>query len=147
MGRIKKFLRNPSQSNLESVRIVRAKARTIRESKRDSWRSYISKLNSNTPMKKVWEMVKRISGKSQLSTIHHLLVNDNKIEHHMDIVNTLASTISFNSSHEHYNKSFAKSRVQQEKRPLNFSSDNSEIGILPRIVLAIRTAGCTSSVP
>jgi hypothetical protein len=71
-------------------------------------------------------MVKRISGKSQPSVIHHLLVNDNKIEHPKDIANTLSSTISFNSSHEHYSKGFEKCRVQQEKRPLNFSSDNLE---------------------
>jgi hypothetical protein len=58
--------------------------------------------------------------------IHHLLVDDNKIEHPKDIANTLASTISFNSSHEHYSKSFEKSRVQQEKRSLNFNSDHSE---------------------
>jgi hypothetical protein len=77
-------------------------------------------------MKKVCEMVKRISGKSQPSATHHLLVNDNKIEHPKDIANTLASTISFSSSHEHYSESFEKSRVQQEKRPLNFNSDNSE---------------------
>jgi hypothetical protein len=51
-------------------------------------------------------MVKRISDKSQPSTIHHLLVNDNKIEHPKDIANTLASTISVNSSHEHYSKNF-----------------------------------------
>jgi hypothetical protein len=75
-------------------------------------------------MKKVWQMVKHISGKLQPSAIHHLLVDDNKIEHPKDIANTLASTISFNSSHEHYSKSFEKSRVQQEKRPLNFNSDH-----------------------
>jgi hypothetical protein len=77
-------------------------------------------------MKKVWEMVKRISGISQPSAIHHLLVNDNKVEHPTDIANTVACTISFNSSHEHDSKSFEKSQVQQEKRPLNFNSDNSE---------------------
>jgi hypothetical protein len=86
----------------------------------------MSKLNSNTPMKKVWEMVKLISGKWQPSTIHHLLLNDKKMEHPKDIANTLSSAISFNSSHEHYSKSFEKSGVQQEKRPLNFNSDNSE---------------------
>jgi hypothetical protein len=77
-------------------------------------------------MKNVWEMVKRISGKSQPSAIHHLLVNDNKIEHPKGIANTLVSTISFNNSHERYSKSFKKYQVQQEKRPLNFNSDNSE---------------------
>jgi hypothetical protein len=56
-------------------------------------------------------MVKRISGKSQPSTIHHLPVNDNKIEHPKDIPNTHASTISFNSLHEHYSNSFEKFRV------------------------------------
>jgi hypothetical protein len=44
----------------------------------------------------------------------------------LTMANTLASTISFNSSHDHDSKSFEKSRVQQEKRPLNFHSDNSE---------------------
>jgi hypothetical protein len=77
-------------------------------------------------MKKVWEMVKRISGKSQPSITRHLLVNDNKMEHPKDIANTLACIISFNSSHEHYRKCFEKSRVQQEKRPLNLNSDNSK---------------------
>jgi hypothetical protein len=71
-------------------------------------------------------MVKRISGKLQPSAIHHLLVDDNKIEHPKDIANTLASTISFNSSREHYSKSYMKSRIQLEKCPLNFNSDNLE---------------------
>jgi hypothetical protein len=62
------------------------------------------------------------------SAVHHLLVqvDDNKIEHSRDTANTLASTVSFNSSHEHYSKSFKKSRVQLEKRPFNFDSDYSE---------------------
>jgi hypothetical protein len=71
-------------------------------------------------------MVKCISGKSQTSAIHHLLVDDNKIEHPKDIGNTIASTISFNSSHELYSKSFEKSRVQQQKRSFNFNSVNLE---------------------
>jgi hypothetical protein len=77
-------------------------------------------------MKKVWEMVICINGKSQPSAIYHLLVDNDKIEHPKDIANTLASTISSNSSHEHYSKSFEKSRVQQEKRPLNFNSEHWE---------------------
>jgi hypothetical protein len=43
-------------------------------------------------------MVINISGKSQPSAIHHLLVDDNKIEHRKDVVNTLPSTICINSS-------------------------------------------------
>jgi hypothetical protein len=73
-----------------------------------------------------WEMLKRISGKSQPSAIHHLRVDDHKIEHPKDIANTLASTVNFNSSHEQHTKSFQKSQVQQEERKFNFYSDNSE---------------------
>ena len=124
---LKKFLANPSRSNLDNIKLLRARAkRTIKLSKRDSWKSYISKLNTNTPMKKVWDMVKRISGKSQPSAIHHLQVDNTKIEHPQDIANTLASTVSFNSSPEHYTKNFQKFQAQQEKRPLKFQSDNSE---------------------
>ena len=107
--------------------MLRAKARkTIKACKRDSWRSFVSKLNSSTPMKKVWKMVKRISGKSQPASNSHLLVDNNKIEHPQDIANTLASAISSNSSKNHYRKSFQKVQALQEKRPLKFHSDNSE---------------------
>jgi hypothetical protein len=54
--------------------------------------SCIATMPSTMAWQKVWEMVKRISGKSQPSTIHHLLVNDNKVEHPKDIANTLASS-------------------------------------------------------
>jgi hypothetical protein len=85
-------------------------------------------------------MVKRIIGKLQPSAIHHLLVDDNKIEHPKDTANTLVSTISFNSWHKHYSKSFEKSRVQPEKGPLNIHSDNSKY-------YNKLFSGCASSVP
>lgn len=124
---LKQFLAKPTWSNLEQIKILRAKTRkTIRTSKRDSWRSFVSKLNSSTPMKKVWNMVKRISGKSQPSYVRHLLIDNNKIENPQDIANALASTFSFNSSTDHYTKSFRKVQTLHEKRQLKFQSDNSE---------------------
>jgi hypothetical protein len=58
---LKDFLSNSMQSGLANLRITKAKARhTIRKAKRDSWRSYISKLNSNTPAKTVWDMVRKL---------------------------------------------------------------------------------------
>ena len=104
------FLSKPSLSNLENVEIMRAKARrTIKRSKRDNWKSCISKLTSNTPAKKVWDMVRKMSGKALPAAIHHLVVDGNNIEHPQDIANTLASTISFKSSDEHYTLNFLKS--------------------------------------
>jgi hypothetical protein len=124
---VKDFTCNPFESKLTAIKITRAKARrTIRQSKRDSWRLYISKLNCNTPAKKVWDMVRRISGKSQPSATHHLVVDSNRIEHPEDIANTIASTVSYNSTPEHYTAKFQKVKSIQEKRPVKFHSDNSE---------------------
>ena len=45
--------------NLENFRVFRAKARRIiRDSKRKSWKQYVSKLNSRTSIKKVWDMLR-----------------------------------------------------------------------------------------
>ena len=53
--------------NLENYHVFRAKARrTIRDSKRKSWKQYVSKLNSRTSIKKVWDMVRKIQGKGNL---------------------------------------------------------------------------------
>ena len=46
---------NVNATNLSNLRVYRAKARrTIKLSKRNCWRSYVSKLNSQTPMKKTF---------------------------------------------------------------------------------------------
>ena len=124
---LKEFLSNPVQSNLETLRVTKATARrTIKTAKRANWTSYISKLNSSTPAKKVWDMVRKISGKAQPSAIHHLVVDNIKIENPQQIANTIASTVSFNSSQEQYSQKFQKFKYHQEKHPVKFQSDESE---------------------
>ena len=45
--------RHPTRSNLEHYRIIRAKTRRImKSSKRQSWQSFVSKINNRTPLKK-----------------------------------------------------------------------------------------------
>ena len=38
--------------------------KVIKENKRKSWHEYLSNLNVKTPAKKVWKMIKKISGKT-----------------------------------------------------------------------------------
>ena len=69
------------KENLNSVKIFRAKARrTIKSAKVKSWRTYVSKLNYKTPIKNVWEKVRKISGKSKSSSYKHLNTNFNNTE-------------------------------------------------------------------
>ena len=51
------FKQHPTQDNLSSFRIARAKARRIvRQSKKESWQKYVSRLNSRTSVKATWDM-------------------------------------------------------------------------------------------
>ena len=70
--------------------------------------------------------MRRISGKSQHSAIHHLTINNNKIESPQEIANTIASTFSYNSSPQHLTEKFQKYKTQKEKQCLDLHSDNSE---------------------
>ena len=68
---LSKFCRYPTKENLNKVKIFRAKARP-KASKRKLWKSYVSNLNHKTPIKKVWDMIQKISGKSKPPSFTHL---------------------------------------------------------------------------
>jgi hypothetical protein len=124
---LRRLAASPTQTNLNGFRVLRAKARrVIRAAKRDSWRDYVSKLNSQTPLRKVWKMVRRISGKPSPIALNHLKVNNATIEAPQDIANTIGSTLSYNSSTAHYTDTFRRYKAKHEKRQLAFQSDNSE---------------------
>ena len=124
---LKAFNSQPSPQNLDLFKMSRAKARkTIREEKRASWQTYVSKLNTRTSVKKAWDMVRKISGKTSITTISHLKHANNLITGIKDISNTLASTFAYNSSSQQYTPKFQQYKQQKENQPLNFKSKNLE---------------------
>jgi len=138
---LKQFKCNPTLLNLSNLRVLRAKARrTIRICKRNSWKSYVSRLNSQTPMNKIWNMVRRISGKPTPMTTSHLKVNGVTIEQPNAIANSIASTVSHNSSSNHYTDRFRRYKAHQEQRPIDFTSDNREPYNLPFSLSELQTA-------
>ena len=95
----RQFNDRPLHQNLENFRIFRAKARrTIRESERKSWKQYVSRLNSRTSIKKVWDMVRKIQGKGKSASANHLKKNNDYITSKKVIANTLADSFSKDSS-------------------------------------------------
>ena len=98
----------------------------LKNQRKKSWKLYVSKLNSRTSIKKVWDMVRKSQGKGKSSSLGHLNVNNLKVTSKKDISNTLADVFSKNSSSENYNPKFKNIKQQKEKRNLKFSSDNSE---------------------
>ena len=127
-----RFCKFPTKDNLKTYRVFRAKARrTIKSSKRKSWRTYVSNLNYKTPIKKVWDMVRKISGKSKSASHQPLNTNFNggaetKATTKKDIADTLGEAFSTNSANRNYSKEFQNYQEQQEKIKLNFKSNNNE---------------------
>ena len=103
---------------MNDVKVFRAKARrTIKLSKRRSWRSYVSKINHKTPIKKAWDMIRKISGKSKSPSYTRLVGTENKATSKTDIADTLRETFCYNSSS--FNSSNPSERLKPNKRKLN----------------------------
>ena len=111
-----KWRANPVSDNINEYKNCRANAhKVITESRRKSWHEYESKLNVKTPAKKVWEMIRKISGKQSNTTIHHLENNDGtKITERVDIANRLAQEISRNSSRNSSSIPYKVSKISSE---------------------------------
>ena len=68
------FRRSPTPGNLLNLKRSRTFARrTIRTARRQSWREYVSRLTSRTPIRKTWEMVGRSRGSPFVLLFHILL--------------------------------------------------------------------------
>ena len=75
-GTLSKFCKFSTKDNLNTNKVFKSKARrTIKSSKRKSWRTYVSNINYKTPIKKVWDMVRKISRKSKAASHQHLYSN------------------------------------------------------------------------
>ena len=124
---MRQFNARPLHQNLENLRVFRAKARrTIQESKRKSGKQYVSRLNSRTSIKNVWDMVRKIQDKRTSASVNHLKKNNDNITSKKDIANTLADSFSNNSFSENYTSKFRNIKNQQEKQKLKFTSANTE---------------------
>ena len=124
---LRKFNRQPTKENLIHAKQMRAKARkTIKTAKRTSWQQYVSKLNSRTPAKKIWDMIRKITGKNKNNKHVHIKSNGNICSTTKDISNALGENFQKNSSSANYSETFQNIKQEQEKEHLNFTSLNHE---------------------
>ena len=60
LAALKKFKTNPIKEKLKFFKNCKARARrTIKESKREIWKNFTSKINTSTKTKTVWNMIKK----------------------------------------------------------------------------------------
>jgi hypothetical protein len=67
-----------------------------------------------------------INGKPCAVPVNHLKSNGRTIEEPRDIANEIGSTLSYNSSTNHYTDRFRRYQTVQEQRIINFTSNNRE---------------------
>ena len=90
---LRQFNLRPTQENLSKCKFARAKARrTIKQSKRASWRQYVSRLNSRSSVKMTWDKIPKINGKNSSLNVGHLNVGDDAVTSKEDIADVLADT-------------------------------------------------------
>ena len=113
---------------LSAFRRSQAQARRLfNQKKRQSWAEYVSKLSTNTPIKHVWDRVRKISGKNICLPKQYLNGKDGAaITNPKDIANEHAAAFTDNSS-AHYSATFQTIKVQEEKVKIDFKSDNIEV--------------------
>ena len=94
--------------------------------KRDSWKSYVTRLNKDTKIKKVWETINKIRKGNVEQTIFPLKTDNRLLETKTDIVNALAKSFHAISSHASISPEVLRFQTREENKGLDFNSDNSE---------------------
>ena len=87
--------KHPSAANSMRSRLIQARTKKLfKQKKRDYWKNYVSSVNVNTPSKKVWNMIRKITGKNVASPMHHIKdENGTIITDRVQIANTLGAAI------------------------------------------------------
>ena len=116
--------KHPSAANSMRSRLIQARTKKLfKQKKRDSWKNYVSSVNVNTPSKKVWNMIRKITGKNVASPMHHIKYeNGTLITDRVQIANTLLKK---SSSSENYSKEFQSIKAQKEKQYINFKTNKN----------------------
>lgn len=122
-----KYKRHPTLENLLTFKNLRAKARyTVKHSKKESWKQYISTINTSSSTSEVWNKIKRIGGTKTYTAINSLTYEGRIISTNEDIANALAKTYEKYSSNSNYDKTFCHLKQQEEnKTPIIINEDNN----------------------
>lgn len=124
---LRAFTKSPTLANKINHQKLRAKTRYLFKQKRkQSWRSFCSKLNYKTSSKTVWKVIRGIKGKNRTSVIQCLKNNGAIITDKKAVANLLASKIQENSSTAHYSPTFQKIKQTVESKPMSFSTSKEE---------------------
>ena len=124
---LRAVFRSPTSENVRKHQRLRARVRYIfKTKKKESWRNFCSRLNYKTNSQTVWNIIRKIKGKGNKTSVPHLRAAGKLISNKKDIANLIASTLEKNSSGVRQSETFNTHKVELEKVKLHFQSDNTE---------------------
>ena len=123
-------MRRDPYSEFLRIEYRRAKAkarRTVREAQVTSWRELISMFNHRTPMKKLWETLRKFNYKGRISRQYPVLIeNDATIDDPLEVANTFGRFFAGLRGRVMYPEAFLqRERTLIDTMP-DFESDNTE---------------------
>lgn len=150
----KRALRRYQRSQLQADKIIYLIARSkaqyrLRSIKRKSWQEYISKINTTTPMSKIWTRIRKLSGKYPVTHPPCILHNGNLVGDQQQVSELLADHYSSVSSNTNYLDIFKQTQASREQHTLDFSPIEEESYNSPITRLEITNAlkACPDSAP
>lgn len=94
---------------------------TYKTARRESWRKYVSSLNSTTPLNKVWKRVNRMKNKHR-PNLPCLKIQGSLIARPEEVANALANNFEDVSSGRHYSPRFLPIKTRKERYKPDFST-------------------------
>lgn len=105
---------NTEENKIEFKRLKAIAKRTVKESKTQSWQTFLQTLNDKIPTKMVWNKIKAIEGRKTL-IIPAIEENGQIINDTATIADILAGNIAKNSSDDNYSKEFHEIKAKADK--------------------------------
>ena len=123
----KVYRRRKSPQNFLNWKRSRADHRKlVAEHKREAWREMAGKVSGNTPMKEVWNMVRRIRGRPP-AKINILEEGGTRYTTTPEICEKIASTFETTTKSTNYDPIFRNYKQMEEGKNINITSNNLEV--------------------
>ena len=126
--RLRILKRNSTSENLIAYNKASAKSRwTIKNAKKVSWCNFVTSINQFTPLKTIWNKIRKIDNKTYNPQKVVLKINDSYIPEPEEVSSTLGNFFSSISSNNNYSAEFQNFKNMQESQPIFFEEANNLI--------------------
>ena len=122
-----RFRSCPTSQDLK-IEFNRARARyrrIMKDARQGSWRTYVSSINSSTPLPKIWQRIRKMKGKFVPSSAPMLTVDGEDVAEPAVVANHFATHFA-NVPRNDPTCPHARRRLHDEGREVNFSSPGGE---------------------